>query len=434
MYRKFKLTVLTLILGLFLFQQTAFAQDGPIGQHTDSVWQVSYWNNKTLTGNPVVQTGETNINWDWGMGSPSGLPADGFSARWTKYIDVAGGTYRFTATADDGVRVYVDNNLIINQWSDHPAQTFTADISLAAGHHYVVVEYYENGGFAVAKLNWAPKPNDIVNWKGEYFNNRTLAGSPQLVRDDANINFNWGSGVPANGLPADNFSARWTRTVNFPAGSYRFTTTTDDGVRLWVNGHLLIDQWKDQAIANYSGVLYLSGNAAIQMEYYENGGLAVAQLNWALDNGNPPPPPPPTGTVVIDNTSPGFITGGTASSWRSSTAGYNSGMIWTYNDDYARSGYNWARWYPSLTAGRYEVFVFIPSKNATTTSARYWVSHRDGFTLKVVNQLAYSDQWVSLGTYWFRGSGSDYVSLADVTGESYLSRIVGFDAMKWESR
>ncbi|MEZ4593877.1 MAG: hypothetical protein R3D55_22450, partial [Chloroflexota bacterium] len=62
------------------------------------------------------------------------------------------------------------------------------------------------------------------------------------------------------------------------------------------------------------------------------------------------------------------------------------------------------------------------------------VSHRDGFTLRVVNQLAYSDQWVSLGTYTFRGSSSDYVSLSDVTGEKYLSRIVGFDAVKWEGR
>ncbi|MCA9956409.1 MAG: hypothetical protein KC434_16890, partial [Anaerolineales bacterium] len=223
MYRKLKLTVLVLFVSLFLFQQTALAQDGPSAQHTDVVWQVSYWNNKTLSGNPVVQTTETDINWDWGMGGPSGLPADGFSARWSKYIDVAAGTYRFTTTADDGIRVYVDNSLVINQWSDHPAQTFTADVALSAGHHQITVEYYENGGFAVAKLTWGPKPNDIVNWKGEYFNNRTLTGSPTLVRDDANINFNWGSGIPDNGLPADNFSVRWTRTINFPAGSYRFT-------------------------------------------------------------------------------------------------------------------------------------------------------------------------------------------------------------------
>jgi len=109
-------------------------------------------------------------------------------------------------------------------------------------------------------------------------------------------------------------------------------------------------------------------------------------------------------------------------------------MIWTYNNDYARANYNWGRWYPSLSAGRYEVFVYIPSKNATATTARYWVSHRDGFTLKIVNQMNYSDQWVSLGTYWFRGSSSDYVSLSDVTGEAYLTRIVGFDAARWEAR
>ncbi len=433
MYRKLKLTVLFLFISLLLFQQTALAQDGPTTQHTDSVWQVSYWNNQTLSGTPLVQTTETDINWDWGMGGPSGLPADGFSARWSKYVDVAAGTYRFTATADDGIRVYVDNSLVINQWSDHPAQTFTADVVLSAGHHQVVVEFYENGGFAVAKLTWGAKPNDIVNWRGEYFNNLTLAGSPVLVRDDANINFNWGAGIPANGLPADNFSVRWTRTLNFPAGTYRFTTTADDGVRLWVNGHLLIDQWKQQAAATYAGVIYLSGNALVQMEYFEQGGLAVAQLSWALDTGNPPPPPP-SGAVIIDNTSPGFVTGGTASSWRSATAGYNGGMIWTYNNDYARGNYNWARWYPSLTAGRYEVFVYVPSKNATATTARYWVSHRDGFTLKIVNQMNYSDQWVSLGTYWFRGTSSDYVSLSDVTGEAYLTRIVGFDAAKWEAR
>ena len=433
MYRKLTI-VLALFIGLLLFQQTALAQDVPTGQHTASVWDVSYWNNKTLTGSPTVQTTEADINWNWGAGGPSGLPSDRFSARWSKYIDVTAGAYRFTATADDGVRVYVDGSLIINQWSDHPAQTFTADLNLSAGHHNVVVEYYENGGFAVAQFSWSPKPSEIVNWRGEYFSNRTLTGTPALVRDDANINFSWGTGVPASGLPTDNFSVRWTRTVNFPAGNYRFTTTSDDGVRLWVNGHLLIDKWLDQAAATYSGVINLSGNVPIKMEYYETGGLAVAQLSWTLDNGTTPPPPPPSGSVVIDNGSPGFVTGGTASSWRSATAGYNSSMLWTYNNDYARGNYNWARWYPSLAAGRYEVFVFIPAKNATTTSARYWVSHRDGFTLKVVNQLNYSDQWVSLGTYWFRGNSNDYVSLSDVTGESYLTRIVGFDAVKWESR
>lgn len=429
MYRK--LFVLVTLLTLLLVPATSFAQGGPVLQHTDPTWQVSYWNNKTLTGEPLVQSSEANLDWDWGTGSPhAALPADGFSARWSRYIDVPAGRYRFTATADDGIRVYVDNNLIINQWSDHPAQTFTADIALTAGHHLVVVEYYENTGLAIARLAYGPAAVTPVNWYGEYFNNRTLSGAPVLVRDDAEINFNWSTGSPAPGLPADGFSVRWTRTINFPAGNYRFTTTADDGVRLWVNGHLLIDKWFDQAASSHSGSIFLSGNAPIKLEYYENGGFASARLTWALEGSTPPP----TGVVIVDNTSSGFVKGGTPSSWRTATIGYNGSIIWTKNNDQTRPNYNWARWYPSLTAGRYEVFVHIPSNYATTGNARYWISHRDGFTLRTVNQMNYSDQWVSLGTYRFQGNGSDYVSLSDITYETYLSRMIGFDAVKWEPR
>jgi hypothetical protein len=99
-----------------------------------------------------------------------------------------------------------------------------------------------------------------------------------------------------------------------------------------------------------------------------------------------------------------------------------------------RPNYNWARWYPQLGQGTYEVFVFIPARYSTTAQARYWISHGDGFTLRVVNQSALGGQWVSLGTYRFAGSRGDYVSLADVTYEPYVSRLIAFDAVKWERR
>lgn len=425
-----KLSTLFAFVFVLLLANTAFAQ-GQVPEHTDPVWQVSYWNNKTLSGNPIIQSTETDINWDWGTGGPAGVPADNFSARWTKYIDVTAGSYRFTATADDGMRVYVDNVLLINQWSDHPAQTYVADITLTAGHHSVTVEYYENGGLAVAKLFWNATPTQITNWQGEYYNNKTLSGSPTLVRDDAEINFNWGNGSPASTLPTDNFSVRWTRSLNFPAGNYTFTTTSDDGVRLWVNGHLLVDKWFDQAATSYSGTIYLSGNVPLKMEYYENAGGAVAKLVWSVGGTTPPPP---GGTVIINETDAGFVKGGSATAWHTANVGYGNNMLWTKNNDYIRPNYNWGRWYPSLGAGRYEVFVHIPSNYASTTSARYWVSHRDGYTLKIVNQMNYSNQWVSLGTYWFQGNNSDYVSLSDVTFETYISTYVGFDAAKWEPR
>ena len=108
-------------------------------------------------------------------------------------------------------------------------------------------------------------------------------------------------------------------------------------------------------------------------------------------------------------------------------------MIYTRNNDRLRPKYNWARWYPGLEAGRYEVFVHVPRRHATTRQARYWVSHYDGYSLRVVNQGA-TIGWLSLGTYRFRGNGRDYVSLADVTHEPYLSQQLGFDAVKWVRR
>jgi hypothetical protein len=171
--------------------------------------------------------------------------ADGFSARWTRYLELAAGIYRSTATSDDGLRVYIDGSLLINEWCEHPAKTVPADRALNGGHHLLVVEYYENTVDAVARLSWAPVAT-ITNWRGEYFNNKTLSGRPALVRNDAQINFAWGGGSPAPGtIGKDGFSVRLTRTLNLAAGNYRFSMTVNDGGCLCVNGHLQTDAWKD---------------------------------------------------------------------------------------------------------------------------------------------------------------------------------------------
>ncbi len=429
MYKRISL----ISLFVLLLSSSVVSAQGPSPQHSDPTWQAFYWNNMALSGSPVLQRSEPNLDHNWGTGSPDpAVQADGFSARWTRYLYLAAGTYRFTATSDDGMRVYVDSHLLINEWYDHAAKTVSADKALSAGHHFVVVEFYENAGDAVARLSWAPVTT-IVNWRGEYFNNKTLSGTPALVRDDAQINFNWGSGSPARGtIGNDRFSVRWTRSLNLVAGSYRFSMTVDDGGRLWVNGHLLIDAWKDQAPRTYTGDIYLPGGGVpVKMEYYENSGGATAKLSWAKANGSPDPSP---GTIIVDNGDRGFVKGGAASSWRKEPEGYAGDLLWTKNNDRVRPNYNWARWYPGLKAGRYEVFVYIPHRFSTTAKARYWISHRDGLTLRIVNQSAYSNQWVSLGTYRFRGNRDDYVSLADVTFEPYLSRLIAFDAVKWASR
>jgi hypothetical protein len=273
------------------------------------------------------------------------------------------------------------------------------------------------------------------NWKGEYFANQHLSGSPSLVRDDAAVYFNWFYGAPGPGIPADHFSVRWTRTMSFPPGSYRFNTAVDDGVRLWVDGHLLIDSWKDQAATDYSSTVYLEGPVFIKLEYYDNGGMALAQLTWGSTNtGHQPDSPPTSNAVIVDNNDAGFVKGGSAASWRYVYEGFNGDLTWTWNNDQPRAEYNWARWYPSLQAGRYEVYVYIPERYTTTASARYWVAHQDGYTSRVVNQSTDGGRWISLGTYFFQGTSSDYVSLSDVTYEPYVTRLIAFDAVRWEPR
>ena len=83
-----------------------------------------------------------------------------------------------------------------------------------------------------------PTPK-ITEWRGEYFANRNLSGAPALLRNDSKVDFNWGAGSPGSRIPIDNFSARWTRSLAFDAGDYRFYARSDDGVRLWLDLSLI---------------------------------------------------------------------------------------------------------------------------------------------------------------------------------------------------
>ncbi|MBS3784184.1 MAG: hypothetical protein KGY78_07050 [Anaerolineae bacterium] len=428
------------LLIILLSLAAPVAAQGPIlPQHSDPAWQAQYWANKDLSGAPVLTRDDPNMDFDWGLGSPAaGVPADGFSARWTRYIDVTPGTYRFSATSDDGIRVWIDDELMLDQWTVHAPKTDTFTRYLGEGHHLIKVEYFENTERAVAKLSWTmegaePPPTPTGEWNAQYFNNMVLSGPPALTRKESMVNFDWGSGSPAPGtINPEHFSARWTRTVNLSPAMYHFELTIDDGARMWVNGHRLVDAWYDQGATTYTGDIHLSGEVTIEIEYYENQGFATAQLSWDGDGG--PPPPPAGGTVIVDDRDAGFTKGGAAAGWRYVDEGYNNSLTWTRNNDYARSNYNWARWYPQLQSRYYEVFAFIPYRYTTTSHARYWVRHADGYTLRIVDQSAQGDRWVSLGTYRFRGDGSGYVSLSDVTYEPRVTRLLAFDAVKWEPR
>lgn len=279
--------VLAFLVGLVLTTGTA------VVSASSNNWEAAYWNNSTLTGTPILQRTEAEINYDWGDGRPEAtVNNDQFSARWTRTINVPAGSYRFTATMDDGMRVWLDNTLIISAWADSQVRTVTQDVYINAGDHQLKVEYYDAGGKAVAKLIYAPTsgnaPVPVSNWKGEYFNNMTLSGTPALVRDDVKVSFDWGIGSPAwNTISSDNFSARWTRNITVEEGRYRFFVTADDGVRLWVNGRLVVDQWHEAGLITYTVEVDLpSGSVPVTMEYFENVGGAVARLDWIKMGNN----------------------------------------------------------------------------------------------------------------------------------------------------
>src|SRR5690348_8381210 len=91
---------------------------------------------------------------------------------------------------------------------------------------------------------------------GAYFNNANLSGSPVATRIDKTVNFAWSGSPGVSGIGADNFSVRWTWQVNPRyTGAYTFLTNSDDGVRLWVNGTKIIDNWTRHAPTLNSGTI-----------------------------------------------------------------------------------------------------------------------------------------------------------------------------------
>ena len=431
-----KIMVLLSVGALLLAGSGEALAQGQIEQDYPSThWNVSYWDNIDLAGTPVLVLEEDEIWHDWGLGSPlPRVPANRFSARWSRYIDAdVAGSYRFTVTSDDGVRLWVDGELILDEWQIQAEKTFTTDKYLAEGAHQVRVEYFENTGAAMIELDWLRITPARIGWKVEYFDNRVLRGTPVHSHYEAVINHNWGESSPIPGtVPADQFSARWTQSLDLEAGAYRFYLNVDDGARLWIGGNLLIDAWYDQVESAYQREVFISGGpTTLQLEYYENQGNAVVELDWErVSEGGAVAPD----AIVIDEADDAFVSSGAVGGWHVTAGGYNGRMIWATNHAVMRPNYNWARWSPDLAADTYEVFVYVPIRENATSNAVYWISHRDGVDLQTVNQAVRGGTWTSLGTYAFTGTETDYVALFDVTSEAPGVRVVLYDAMRWESR
>jgi alpha-L-fucosidase len=175
-----------------------------------------YYDNMDLTNLKVTRTDAT-VNFDWGTGSPDALiGVDTFSARWTgqvqaKYTE----TYTFYTNSDDGIRLWVNNQQLVNNWTDHGPTENSGTISLTAGQKYdLKLEFYENGGGAVAMLSWssASQVKEIIPQTQLYpATGPTPTPAPTATPTPAMINDN------AAGIT---YSGTWTYHINRGYGDY----------------------------------------------------------------------------------------------------------------------------------------------------------------------------------------------------------------------
>jgi beta-glucosidase len=125
-------------------------------------------------------------------------------------------------------------------------------------------------------------------FKAEYFNNKELQGQPALVRTDEQINFDWGRGRPAPEINEDGFSVRWTGKFTPPeSGEYQLGAMADDGVRLYLDGKLLVDAWTGNQASQIRTVmkevnLEAGRSYDLRIEYYEDVRNAIAKFFWSF--------------------------------------------------------------------------------------------------------------------------------------------------------
>ena len=273
--------------------------------------KAEYFTNTTGSQFPTDATViklDNTINFNWGNEIPlTTISNDHFKIRWSgKLRPLTDDTYTIYLTASDGVRLWINNTLIIDSWADNITHTYTASIALQKNTDYDIrLEYYSNINPAFCNLQWSAAglcrqvipasqlfaasvscTGSGTGLKAEYFSNIQIAdpfpAAATVTTTEPVINFNWAGGSPI-GISNDLFKARFTGFIkSTDAGTYTFYITADDGVRLWVNDQLLVDGWVDQSATEYQGTINLAECTTypIRVEYYENGGDAVCKLEW----------------------------------------------------------------------------------------------------------------------------------------------------------
>jgi GH43 family beta-xylosidase len=254
-----------------------------------------YFHNTDFTGLAFERT--EAVDFAWGTTAPApGVQADSFSVRWIGQLEAKySENYTLRTVSDEGVRLWVDGKLLVDNWTPHSATVNSATIALVAGQRYDVrLEYFDGSGQAQIRLQWMSpsQPLEAIpaeylyeasqGLRGEYADD--TAGSSVSV--DPQIDFNWGGGAPAAGIDADNFRVAWAGYVRADFSElYTFQTLSDDGVRVWVGDELVIDHWTPHAAAMATGHKTLEAGKwyDLRVEYRDVVGDAEVELAWSSE-------------------------------------------------------------------------------------------------------------------------------------------------------
>ncbi|MBI5802825.1 MAG: hypothetical protein HZA92_19150 [Verrucomicrobia bacterium] len=268
----------------------------------------AYYRRTELDSSSAVTRIEPQLDFNWGENAPvPDVPAQSFSARWSGQVAAQfTESYTFHIEAGGGARLWLDGQLILNQWNDKPGEFYSTVVPLTAGQKYDLrLEHFSTSKEARMRLLWSsasqrkvPIPADVLTPSrpaesgarkpqhgllGTYFSRADCSGEV-LKRLDAQVNFDWADKPAAPGVPTEDFSVRWTGQVQAQhSENYTFHVEADDGVRVWLGDRQIIDEWRQQSTTLVS--LPTSLNAGqfypLTIEYFSAKPPAMAKLKWS---------------------------------------------------------------------------------------------------------------------------------------------------------